>query len=138
MKEPVWVLPEVVRALHERLLSEFGGGTGVRDAGMLESALSRPSNHFGYGSPSLPELAAATAFGLVRNHPFADGNKRIGFATAVLFLELNGYRFTAPEVAATVQTLALAAHAVDEARYAAWLKANSEPSRSRPRARKRR
>ena len=137
MKEPVWVLPEVVHALHERLLSEFGGATGVRDAGMLESALSRPSNQFSYGSPSIPELATAYAFGLVRNHPFVDGNKRIGFATAVLFLELNGYRFTAPEVDATVQTLALAAHALDEAGYAAWLKANSGANRSRSKSRKR-
>lgn len=127
MKEPVWVLREAVRALHERLLSEFGGAAGVRDDGMLESALSRPNNRFAYGSPSIPELAAAYAFGLVRNHPFVDGNKRIGFATAVLFLELNGYHFTASEVDATVRTLALAAHDLDEAGYAAWLEANSKP-----------
>jgi death-on-curing protein len=108
MKEPVWVLQDVVHALHERLLSEFGGASGVRDDGMLESALSRPVNQFAYGSPTLTELAAAYAYGLVRNHPFVDGNKRIGFATAVLFLELNGYKFTASEVDATIQTLALA------------------------------
>jgi death on curing protein len=137
MKEPVWVLPEVVRALHERLLSEFGGATEIRDAGMLESALARPSNRSRYGSRDIPELAAGYAFGLVRNHPFVDGNKRIGFATAVLFLELNGYRFTATEVDATVKTLALAAHALDEAGYAAWLRANSEAIRSRSKARKR-
>jgi len=134
MKEPVWVLREVVHALHERLLAEFGGATGVRDDGMLESALSRPVHQFTYSSPSIPELAAAYAFGLVRNHPFVDGNKRIGFATAVLFLELNSYRFMASEVDATVQTLALAAHDLDEAGYAAWLKAKSEPVRSRSKA----
>jgi death-on-curing protein len=137
MKEPVWVLREVVHALHERLLSEFGGAAGVRDDGMLESALSRPANQFAYGSPSMPELAAAYAFGLVRNHPFVDGNKRIGFATAVLFLELNGYRFAASEIDATVQTLALAAHDLDEGGYAAWLESHSKPIKARPKSRKR-
>ena len=107
---------------------------GCRDAGVRPV---RPSYQFSYGSPSIPELAAAYAFGLARNHSFVDGNKRIGFATAVLFLELNGYRFTAPEVEATVQTLALAAHALDGAGYAAWLKADGDPFRSRPRARRR-
>ena len=136
MKEPVWVLPETVPALHERLLSEFGGAAGIRDAGMLESALSRPVHRLAYGSPNIPELAAAYAFGLVRDHPFVDGNKRIGFATAILFLELNGYRFAATEVDATVQTLALAAHDLDEAGYAAWLDANSKPLRSRLKRRK--
>jgi len=129
MTEPVWVLPEAIRALHERLLSEFGGSSGVRDEGMLESALSRPGNQFSYGSPTIHELAAAYAFGLVRNHPFVDGNKRIGFTAATLFLELNGYRFSASEVDATVQTLALAAHELDEAGYAAWLAKNSAPAR---------
>ena len=137
MKEPVWVLREVVHALHERLLSEFGGAAGVRDDGMLESALSRPANQFSYGSPSMPELAAAYAFGLVRNHPFVDGNKRIGFATAVLFLELNGYRFAASEIDATVQTLALAAHDLDEGGYTAWLASNSKPIKARSKNRKR-
>lgn len=124
MKEPAWVLREAVLALHERLLSEFGGSAGVRDEGMLDSALSRPSSQFAHGAPTIPELAAAYAFGLIRNHPFVDGNKRIGFATAVLFLELNGCRFTASEVDATIRTLALAAHDLDEAGYAAWLKAS--------------
>jgi death-on-curing protein len=137
MKEPVWVLREVVHALHERLLSEFGGAAGVRDDGMLESALSRPANQFAYGSPSMPELAAAYSFGLVRNHPFVDGNKRIGFATAVLFLELNGYRFAASEIDATVQTLALAAHDLDEGGYAAWLASHCKPIKARPKSRKR-
>ena len=137
MKGPAWVLPEAVRALHERLLSEFGGPVGIRDDGILESALSRPANRFAYGSPSIPELAAAYAFGLVRNHPFVDGNKRIGFATAVLFLELNGYRFAASEIDATVQTLALAAHDLDEGGYAAWLASNSKPIKARPKSRKR-
>ena len=131
MTEPVWVLPEAIRALHERLLSEFCGASGVRDEGMLESALSRPGNQFSYGSPTIHELAAAYAFGLIRNHPFVDGNKRIGFATPILFLEINGYRFSASEVDVTVQTLALAAHELDEAGYAAWLANNSALVRTR-------
>lgn|ERR1035437_4208429 len=131
MKAPVWVLPEAVRALHERLLSEFGGAAGLRDDTLLASALARPAQRLADGSPSLPELAAAYAFGLVRDHPFVDGNKRIGLATAILFLELNGDRFTAAEVDATVQTLALAAHELEEAGYAAWLGANCQPRRSR-------
>jgi len=131
MTEPVWVLPEAIRALHERLLSEFCGASGVRDEGMLESALSRPGNQFSYGSPTIHELAAAYAFGLIRNHPFVDGNKRIGFATPILFLEINGYRFSASEVDVTVQTLALAANELDEAGYAAWLANNSALVRTR-------
>ena len=124
MKEPGWVLRETVLALQERLLAEFGGAGGVRDLGLLDSALARPQQRYAYGRPSLFELAAAYAFGLVRNHPFVDGNKCIGFTTAVLFLELNGYRFSASEAVATVKTLALAARDLDESGYAAWLRAN--------------
>ena len=125
MKEPQWVLRETVLALQERLLAEFGGLGGIRDNGLLDSALTRPQQIFAYGRPSLCDLAAAYAFGLVRNHPFLDGNKRIGFAVAVLFLELNGRRFTAPEAEATLKTLALAARELDEAGYAAWLRKQS-------------
>jgi death-on-curing protein len=125
MKEPEWVLPETVLALQERLLVEFGGLRGPRDPVLLDSALARPRQLFAYGKPSLFELAAAYAFGLVRNHPFGDGNKRVGFATAVVFLELNGCRFTGSEVEATVKTLALAAGDLGEGGYAVWLKDNS-------------
>ncbi len=124
MKEPQWILRETVLALHERLLAEFGGLGGLRDEGLFDSALARPQQLFTYGKPNLFDLAAAYAFGLVRNHPFLDGNKRIAFTTAVVFLELNGCRFTASEVDATVKTLALAARDLDEAGYAAWLKEN--------------
>lgn len=125
MKEPRWVLRETVLALQERLLAEFGGLSGLRDAGLLDSALARPQQLLAYGKPSRFEFAAAYAFGLVRNHPFLDGNKRIGFTTAVLFLELNGCRFRASEADATLKTLALAARELGEAGYAAWLKENS-------------
>ncbi len=131
MKEPRWVLRDAVLALHERLLAEFGGLSGLRDAGLFDSALARPKQLLAYGKPAIHDLAAAYAFGLVRNHPFLDGNKRIGFATAVLFLELNGWIFTATEVDAVVQTLALAAGALNEAGYAAWLKKNSRLRRRR-------
>lgn len=125
MKEPQWVLRETVLALQERLLSEFGGLSGLRDEGLFDSALARPQQLFSFGEPSLPDLAAGYAHGLVRNHPFIDGNKRIGFTTAVLFLELNGHVFTASEVDATVKTLALAAREMEESDYAGWLADNA-------------
>jgi death on curing protein len=125
MKAPQWVLRETVLAIHEQLLAGFGGLAGVRDESLLDSALNRPQRSFHYAKPDLFELAAAYAHGLVRNHPFLDGNKRIGFVTAVVFLEINGYKFEANEVDATVKTLALAARDLSEAKYAAWLRANS-------------
>jgi death-on-curing protein len=125
MTPPVWVSQETVVLLHEQLLAAFGGSTGVRDQGLLDSALARPQNLVAYGDPTLHDLAASYAFGIVKNHPFVDGNKRTSFTVAVLFLELNGQRFEAGEVDATVQTLGLAAGEVTEAAYAAWLRANS-------------
>jgi len=124
MKAPVWVLREAVVAVHEQLVAAFGGSAGIRDAGLLESALARPENLFSYGRPTIFDLAASYGFGLVKNHPFVDGNKRMGFTVAIMFLELNGYRFNATEADATVRTLALAASDIREAEYAAWLKAN--------------
>ena len=124
MKKPVWLLTEVVLATHERLLAEFGGASGVRDRKLLDSALARPKNRFAHGSWTLPELAASYAFGIVKNHPFVDGNKRTGFTAAILFLDLNGLAFSASEADATIQTLGLAAGDVNEAEYADWLKTN--------------
>ena len=127
MKSPVWVLPDVVLAVHGQLLAAFGGAVGVRDAGLLDSALARPKNRREYGSTATAfDLAAGYAFGLVKNHPFVDGNKRIAFATAVMFLELNGYRFEASEADAVLQTLALAAGEMKESEFATWLKANAK------------
>ena len=125
MKEPIWVRRDVVLAYHDLLLASHGGGTGIRDEGMLDSALDRPKNLFHYEQPSLHELAASYGFGLVKNHPFVDGNKRIGFATAVLFLEINGWKFSATEVDAVLKTLAMAASEIDEADFSRWLKENS-------------
>lgn len=126
MREPEWVLRETVLTLHEQSLAQFGGSAGIRDEGLLDSALGRPQNLFAYGKPTLFDLAAAYAFGLAKNHPFIDGNKRMAFVTAVLFLELNGQRFHAEEVDATVRTLALAAGEMREAEFADWLKTNSK------------
>ena len=128
MKRPVWVRRDVVVAVQEQLLAVFGGASGIRDTGLLESALARPENRFAYGRTTVTvfDLATAYAFGLAKNHPFVDGNKRIAFATAIMFLELNGYRFDAAEVDAVVRTLALAAGELKEPEYARWLKANSK------------
>ena len=125
MKHPEWILSETVLAFHEQLLAEFGGTPGVRDEGLLESALSRAENRFAYGHSSVAELAAAYTFGLVKNHPFVDGTKRIGFATGALFLEINGRKLMAGEADAVVQTLALAAGGITEQEYAAWFEVNS-------------
>lgn len=130
MKAPVWVLDETALALHEQLLALHGGAAGLRDRGLLESALARPRNLFVHEKATVFALAASYAFGLVRDHPFVDGNKRTGFAVGVLFLELNGLRFEAEEADAAVQTLGLAAGAIKEAKYAAWLKANSRRVRA--------
>jgi death-on-curing protein len=125
MKTPVWVLRETVLTLHEQSLAGFGGAAGIRDEGLLDSALGKPENLFAYGKPTMFDLAASYGFGLVKNHPFIDGNKRAGFITAVTFLELNGLRFQATEAEAAVRTLALAAGEMSQPEYAAWLKANS-------------
>ncbi len=122
MKTPVWVLRETVLALHEQSLVEFGGMAGTRDEGLLDSALGKPENLFAYGQPTIFDLAASYGFGLVKNHPFIDGNKRAGFIVAVIFLELNGYRFQATEADAAVRMLALAAGEMSETEFAAWLK----------------
>jgi death-on-curing protein len=126
MKEPVWVLREVVFMLHEQSLAQYGGSAGIRDEGLADSALGKPQNLFTYGKPDSFDLAASYAFGLVKNHPFIDGNKRTGFIVAVVFLELNGYKFFASEVDATVRTLSLAAGEMSETGFAQWLKANSK------------
>jgi death-on-curing protein len=125
VKEPLWLTVEDILAYHGRLLAEFGGSDGVRDAGLLESALGKPKNLFAYAKPSLFELAASYAFGLVKNHPFVDGNKRAGFAAAATFLQVNKFHLVASEVDAVVQTLRLAANDCTEAEYAEWLKQNS-------------
>ena len=126
MKEPEWLLEETLIALHEVLVSEFGGETGIRDEGLLESALARPRNLLNYGRADLFDLAAAYAYGLVKNHPFIDGNKRVGFMAAAIFLELNRIRFRAAEVDAAVEMLAVAAGERTEIQFAQWLRDHSD------------
>lgn len=125
MKEPTWILRDTFVAVHERLLAEFGGLAGIREKNLIEAALRRPRQRATFGSPSLFDLAAAYAAGVVVNRPFLDGNNRLGFVLAALFLELNGQRLQATEVEATVRTLALAAGALDDAGYADWLRSHS-------------
>lgn len=125
MKEPVWIDERDALALHDQLLALDGGASGLRSDALFKSALARPRPHFAYAEP--PDLIAmATAYtaGIVRNHPFADGNKRTGFVVGILFLELNGYRFTASEEAAARAVVELAAGSLDETGYAAFLRAN--------------
>lgn len=126
MKEPVWVLPEVVLAIHRMLLSEHGGAPGVRDKALLNSALARPKQRFAYDSAaSLFEFAASYSFGLAKNHPFIDGNKRIALTVAAVFLELNGFSLDAPESEAVVMYELLAAGEIDEVALARWFEDSS-------------
>ena len=120
----VWLRPDVLTALHREQLAEHGGADGVRDQGLLESALARPENLAAYGEPSVFDLAAAYAFGVIRNYPFVDGNKRTGFIAGVLFLELNGRSFRASEAEAVEMTLKSAAGEVSEEDFARWLEAS--------------
>ena len=122
MKKPVWITEEAVLAIQLRLLAQFGGLPGVRDQGLLESALNRPRQLHAYGEPDLFDLASSYAYGIVKNHPFLDGNKRAGFMAAYTFLGANGVDFDAPETEVVLQTLGLAAGEVSEADYAKWLR----------------
>ena len=125
MKEPIWLNREDCLAIHEMMLAHHGGLAGVRDEGLLESALSKPQNLFAYTSPTVSELAASYAAGIILNHPFLDGNKRTGFMLAATFLELNGMEFIATEESVVEMTLALASGKLKQAVYAKWLKENS-------------
>ena len=125
MNEPNWLVREVVLAIQGELLNRFGGLAGIRDEGLLDSAINKPKNLFAYGQPTLFELAASYATGLVKNHPFLDGNKRIGFMAAYVFLGANGWSLEATEEEAVLETLALAAGESTESDYAAWLTKNS-------------
>jgi death-on-curing protein len=127
MTAPVWIPPEVVLAIHDEQIAEHGGLAGVRDATLLDSALARPQNAFAYGEKDLCLLAALYAAGIVRNHPFADGNKRTAFVACELFLTVNGLLLEAGDDACIEQTVALAAGEIDEHAYALWLRDNVEP-----------
>ncbi len=127
MKEFAWIEERDVLALHDRLLALDGGDPGMRDDGLLKSALAKPQQLHAYGDkPDIIDLAAAYTIGIVHNHPFVDGNKRMGFVAGIVFLEINGYRFTASEEAATRAILDLAASKLDDAGFTAWLRNNAK------------
>lgn len=118
----VWVLPAVAEAAHAEQLAEHGGGEGVRDAGLMASALARPQNLVAYGDPDAPALAAAYAYGIARNHPFVDGNKRTAAVVSEIFLMLNGYDLTASDAEVVVAFVALAAGELTEAELTDWFR----------------
>ncbi len=126
--EPNWLTVEIVLALHAEGVARFGGTAEVRDAGLLESAVERARNLYAYGDdPSFYDLAAATCAGIVKNHPFVDGNKRAGALAAAVFLDLNGYDFRPPEVELVTMIMGLAAGEIDEAALAQWISESSTP-----------
>ncbi len=124
MREPVWLLRSVIEAVHDAQLVEHGGAAGLRDAGMLESALARPLNLHRYGETDPYVLAAAYAFGIARNHPFVDGNKRTALLSAYVFLRINGRHLVADEASAASNMLAVAAGEMTESDFADWLRRN--------------
>ncbi len=124
---PVWLTRDVVLAIHEEQLAEHGGGEGVRDLGLMESALARPQNLAAYGEPDIPALAAALGFGLARNHPFVDGNKRTAYVAVETFLVLNGLDLVAGDAECVVVMLDLAAGELPEEEFANWLRDNTRP-----------
>jgi death on curing protein len=117
-----WIDKQALLLLHGESLAEHGGGEGLRDEGLLDSALARPLNLLAYGEPDVAALAASYAMGVAKNHPFVDGNKRAAFLTVGMFLYLNGYRLSATQADATVTVLALAAGDITEEQFAAWLR----------------
>ena len=123
-EEPKWMTYEQVVAVHSRQLRRFGGASGLRDEGMLRSALERPFNKWQYEQAALPELAVAYAFGLAKNHAFVDGNKRIAFMTLILFLRKNGIAFSPDQAQSTKIMIALAAGEVSEESLVRWIKDN--------------
>jgi death-on-curing protein len=116
-----WLDPRLAQALHAEQLAEHGGAAGIRDAGLLTSALSRPQNLASYGNPDVADLAAAYAWGIIRNHPFVDGNKRVTLILCETFLIINGYELDADDVSLTMAFVELAAGTMDEATLAKWL-----------------
>jgi death-on-curing protein len=125
----VWLDPKVLLAIHEEQLAEHGGAAGTRDLGLFESALARPQHLAVYEKPDVAALAAAYGYGIARNHPFVDGNKRTAFVAVELFLDLNGFELTATDADCVMAMLALAASDLDEAAFGEWLRANAKRRR---------
>ena len=125
--EPEWVTPDVALAIHEEQIAEHGGAEGVRDHGLLESALARPRNTWGYGVEDLCALAASLGHGIARNHPFVDGNKRTAFVAVETFLILNGLKLMASDAESVVAMLDLAAGEMTEEEFSGWLRDHTAP-----------
>ena len=123
----VWLARQLILAIHDEQLAEHGGAIGVRDEGLLDSALARPLNRAGYGEPGVVELGALYAIAIARNHPFVDGNKRTAFAALFMFLALNGMEFEPAEVDATVTMLRLAAGDMPDEDFTTWVRDNTRP-----------
>jgi death on curing protein len=128
MDDPIWIATDAVRAMHRRQLAEHGGADGVRDQGLLESALARPRQQFAYGDPTpdIPALAAAYGYGIARNHPFIDGNKRTAAVVCETFVDLNGWRLNATDEDMYATFLQMAAGEIDEKEFVDWVTKNSE------------
>ena len=122
-----WIDKRALLLLHDESLAEHGGAAGLRDEGLLESALARPQHRATYGNPDLAELAAACGVGFGKNHPFIDGNKRVAFLAVGVFLALNGLRLVATQAEATLTMLGVASGEVEEAAFAAWIRAHTAP-----------
>jgi death on curing protein len=122
-----WLTLRVVASIHQRQIQRHGGGHGTRDEGLLESALARPENLAAYGEPTVFDLAASYAYGIARNHPFVDGNKRTAFVASALFLRVNGQQLSASPAEAAVVFLRLAAGEFSEAELAEWFRRNASP-----------
>ncbi|MEA2741383.1 MAG: death on curing protein [Acetobacteraceae bacterium] len=123
----VWLSGQLILAIHDEQLAEHGGPTGLRDAGLLDSALARPLNRAGYGEPDVAELAAVYALAIAQNHPFVDGNKRTAFVALELFLRLNGCTFTIGDAEAVVMMLAMAAGELPDEEFTAWVQSHTAP-----------
>ena len=127
----VWIDEAVVHAVHEEQLAEHGGSAGLRDQGLLESALARPQHLESYGDPDIAACAAAYGYGLSRNHPFVDGNKRTAFVAVELFLFLNGHVLEAPDVDCVLTMLRVAEGSISEEDFAAWIRQHSKKSKKK-------
>jgi death on curing protein len=123
----VWLARQLILAIHDEQLAEHGGAIGIRDEGLLDSALAPPLNRAGYGEPDVAEPGALYAIAIARNHPFVDGNKRTAFAALFMFLALNGMEFEPPEVDATVTMLRLAAGDMPDEAFTTWVRTNARP-----------
>ncbi|HEV2562106.1 MAG TPA: type II toxin-antitoxin system death-on-curing family toxin [Rhizomicrobium sp.] len=123
MSDWIWIEKDIVLAIHDEQIFEHGGASGVRDNGALESALARPQNLSAYGDPDAASLAASCAFGIAKNHPFVDGNKRTAFVALELFLDLNGYVLEADDAQCVLVMLSVASSAFSEAELAKWIRA---------------